>query len=368
MKEKTKIIVFLVLSALVIGSVPIINHLRNNTKSNTDYFNTDYFEGRLNYFFYKVFAKSLVPEKVVVGKDDFLFLGNSYARVLSKSQNLIQKQISETEKVVASLKKLQQWYEQRNIKFLTVVIPNKHTVYESKLPYWAKYQKDSQNLTNAFIDKAREMDIHLLDLRNAMLKAEKKYSKNIYYVTDSHWNMYGAGIGYEETMRALNDVYNQKYKTQTYKVLTQPSEGKGSIRLLKANTFKTFGIDETTIYEFEEDKIICIGEIKQNPLELAKCVEKSNYVFNIHRGSKYFISDGALNSESLLLMGDSFTMQNSKLFDRTFQTIWKFHYNEFSGDDLFDFVNDKKPDIVIYQIVERALYDNYFLDTGLSKK
>ena len=41
----------------------------------------------------------------------------------------------------------------------------------------------------------------------------------------------------------------------------------------------------------------------------------------------------------------------------SFENIWKLPYGSINGVKLSNFVNNHKPDIVIYQVVERALYN-----------
>lgn len=48
---------------------------------------------------------------------------------------------------------------------------------------------------------------------------------------------------------------------------------------------------------------------------------------------------------------------NSQLYNATFKTIWKWHFNQLNGNKLSNFVNKYKPDFVIYQIAERDLYN-----------
>jgi hypothetical protein len=55
-------------------------------------------------------------------------------------------------------------------------------------------------------------------------------------------------------------------------------------------------------------------------------------------------------------------MQNSNLYNKTFATIWKHKYNDLKGEKLKAFINKHKPDIVIYQVVERSLFNNSYID------
>jgi len=73
--------------------------------------------------------------------------------------------------------------------------------------------------------------------------------------------------------------------------------------------------------------------------------------------AQYMINKTSLNKDKLLVVCDSFGVANSQLYNETFNTIWKFHYIYVNGSELSTFISKHKPDIVIYQVVERALYN-----------
>ena len=69
------------------------------------------------------------------------------------------------------------------------------------------------------------------------------------------------------------------------------------------------------------------------------------------------INKNSENNLKLLFLCDSFGTAPSQLYNATFKEIYKFHWSHINGQKLVTFVEKNKPDIVIYQIVERALYD-----------
>ena len=81
-----------------------------------------------------------------------------------------------------------------------------------------------------------------------------------------------------------------------------------------------------------------------------------------HSFNQYTINENASNKEKLLYLCDSFGLVNSQLYEETFSTVWRFHLTYANDAMLADFVQEHKPDIVIYQVAERDLGNNTIVD------
>jgi alginate O-acetyltransferase complex protein AlgJ len=146
----------------------------------------------------KFFHESAVSD-VMIGRDGWLFLAGDHmiddwrgARPLSP-QELKSWQIL--------LERRRDWLAQRGIKYLFVVAPNKETIYPEYLPEWMSRVRPTTRL-DQFVDHMKaHSTVEILDLRPALLQA--KQTARIYLKTDTHWNLYGAFIGYQNLIRAL---------------------------------------------------------------------------------------------------------------------------------------------------------------------
>lgn len=364
MNHKKHVLIFTFLSLLIIGILPIANYIKNPDNINLkNMFNIDIIESYRNYFFYKVLDRSMINNKVIAGKGDFLFLGNKHNYIISKTQNIYPNKQKGIEKWVENLNHLQQWYEEKGIKFIMAIVPNKHTVYSDKLPNWVN--KGGYNITDNLVKLARGKNLNLLDLRGVLLEKKMESNELLYYKTDSHWNGFGAAIAHGEIIDYLNSKYQQKYNIPEYTFVLRNTRGKGLSTLLKTYDLTADDLEQQTSYRFKVDHEICHGNIDKETNKLKSCHMGNNTAFNIHRGPQYSINHQALNNDVVLFLCDSFSMQNSRLFNATFKTIWKFHYNLLLAEDLSNFVNKQHPKIVIYQIVERSLYNNYFINNKL---
>jgi len=368
MKQKKLVIYFITIAILLLVPLPIINttvlFLNNNIELNKfnkkNLFSTDNIESFINYFFYKNFQISLNKSQVIIGKDEFLFLGNKYAEVLDKTQGIYKYSEKDIDIWTNKLKNIQTWYEDRGIKFVIVIAPNKHSIYKEKLPDWMNY--NGRTITDDIANYSEKKGIKLLDIRKRL---KEKKDTQLYFTTDTHWNNKGSAIAYEETIRYINNIYKTKYKTPKYEFLKTHRRSGDLAAFLKIGSVLPKYLESNYNFVFEKESNVCHGYINNKKI-IEKCSNKKNPRMGINRNDQYMINKSSLNKDKLLLICDSFGGANSKLYNETFNTIWKFHYNHINGSKLSDFVFKHKPDIIIYQVVERSLY-NWGIVKKLSK-
>ena len=241
MKQKKLVIYFLIIAISFTLFLPTLNlyFLSKTQKVNLQHFSkkqlfsTDNLESIINYTVYKIFNFSLNEPQVVAGKDGFFFLGNSFGRVIEKTKATFQYTDEQINSWTTKLKKLQDWYEQQGIEFIIAIAPNKHTVYDDKLPDDIT-AKVGETVTNRIVQSSLQKNIHILNLEPVL--REKKKDKQLYFKTDTHWNNYGAQIGYLDTMKYLNMTYKKHYKIPEYTITEIRSNGGGDLtNLLKIN-------------------------------------------------------------------------------------------------------------------------------------
>ena len=181
MKQKKLVIYFITIAMLLLAPLPILNtfilvmngSFKSQSVNKKNLFSTDNIESHINYFFYKTFNISLNKGQVIVGKDNFLFLGNDYDNTLNKTNGTYRPSKKEIDNWTNKLKKLQQWYEDKGIKFVIVIAPNKSSIYKEKLPRWMSY--DGKTITDDIVEASNNKKINMLDLRDA-LKNKKMMS------------------------------------------------------------------------------------------------------------------------------------------------------------------------------------------------
>ena len=355
----------MVISIICIGLLPAINFYgyidKYNFKgySNSKFykhivrfdsgklFNTDKIERYLNYGFYVFFNRSLVKNKVLIGKGDFLFLGSKHSNVIDK----IQDHKKDIDKWTDKLRNVQDWYSDRGIRFVVVVAPDKRSIYANKLPNWIDLNKAT--ITDDILNYSISKNINVLDLRGVL---RKQLSPQLYFSTDTHWNSKGAAIGYEETINYINRTYGINYEPVAYN-LSVSNRGAGDLaRSLKISSLlpKDYEVDYS--YVFDHESNICRGWINKAREVEEKCSSKLKRVKGVKNKGQYSVNTSSVNNDKLLYLHDSFAGANRRLYDKTFKTVWMVHYGSLWGVTLSNFIAKNKPDIVIYQVVERNLY------------
>lgn len=93
------------------------------------------------------------------------------------------------------------WLAARGIRYLVVVVPNKHTIYGRYLPPAVRKIGDESRLDQLAAHLQSHTTVEFVDIRPALFAADgtcRTYSK-----TDTHWNEFGAYVGYVEMMKRL---------------------------------------------------------------------------------------------------------------------------------------------------------------------
>ncbi len=148
-------------------------------------------------------------ESVVLGKDSWLFyrseaLGdgdtfNDYTGGMLFSDK-------ELRKLEVILEESRREFSRSGIVYLVVVAPNKNTVYSEYLPEEIERRAKATTRMSQFMAHMKtHSGVEIIDLREPLIRAKEEHP--VYMRTDSHWNTYGAYVGYREIMRSLADRF-----------------------------------------------------------------------------------------------------------------------------------------------------------------
>ena len=152
---------------------------------------------------------------LIMGNDGWLFLKKDYA-ILDQYRGINRFSNHELEQWVKTLEAYRSWLASQNIKFLVVVAPNQQTAYSEFMPYYVNKVNSETRLdqVNRYLKKSKSK-IDFLDLRNAMLEGKERFPNyRLYNKYEGHWNSLGAFIAYEQIMDSLQKE-NPRLKTFT---------------------------------------------------------------------------------------------------------------------------------------------------------
>jgi alginate O-acetyltransferase complex protein AlgJ len=147
---------------------------------------------------------SPVPS-VILGKDSWLFYHSEAladGNTVNDFRGTIPLSHAELVKLQQRLEANQRVFAGENIGYLVVIVPNKSTIYREYMPDNIRTFRHTNRLDQLLDHMRRYSGVRILDLREALFRAKQEHP--VYWKTDSHWNSYGAYIGYVEIVRQLS--------------------------------------------------------------------------------------------------------------------------------------------------------------------
>jgi len=150
----------------------------------------------------KFFKISPVP-KVIIGKDGWLFYRSELAgdgNTIEDYQGRVLFTPAQLETIRENIQYKADWCSKRGIYFLVVLIPNKETVYSEQLPSYIRKGRQTR------LEQLREYfrtgpELPVLDITGELLA--HKSERQLYYKGGTHWNQYGAYYGYRAIMKHI---------------------------------------------------------------------------------------------------------------------------------------------------------------------
>lgn len=146
-----------------------------------------------------VFRQSASP-RAFIGKDGWLFLGSPAVRADMQGGDPYTD--SQLRNIVQQINARGELLEAMHIRFGFMVAPDKHSVYPQYLPAGVYGGFSRRRL--AALDRAMAATGHpyYTDISDAMRQASANSPVPLYYKSDTHWNHWGAYLGYQAWQRA----------------------------------------------------------------------------------------------------------------------------------------------------------------------
>ncbi len=326
-----------------------------------DWWSVDRLEGSLAYVLMSCCQMSMRPDRVRVGQDGYLFLGDQHSDVMSKTSGDVQASAEAVDAAVAWFAQFRQITLAAGAAPVIAIAPNKHSVYSEKLP--ADVRPAARTATDDLLDGAAAAGLAVLDLRPPL--RQLKHSAQTYYRTDTHWTHAGAALSYDLIMAELRAASGVAAADVAYK-LTPARHPAGDLavllkmqEILGSNHEADYGI------RFDTPPQTCLAPVASEGGEEGECAPVSNNVSVTHDGRvQVSRTSNAANPQTVLLMCDLFCTASSRLFDASFRTVYRVHWSFVDAQVLESLLADLQPDIVILQMVERDLLNLPEVRTG----
>jgi hypothetical protein len=149
-----------------------------------------------------VLQKSPLPDKLVIGKDGWLFMNETYMDAYTGKDSLT---AQELEAFKQELEYRNEYLKQRNCKFYVMISPSKATVYNDLLPssvYKITKQSWGEALLSYLQKNSSVKTINVFD----ELKSNA-HKKQLYYKTDTHYSGWGGLYAANEFLKKINTDY-----------------------------------------------------------------------------------------------------------------------------------------------------------------
>jgi len=297
------------------------------------------FQARVNL----VFGKLLNPDVVVLGKDGWLFFGNSVGRGIDQYRGLLrfddrglaefQNYFTEIEKTVA----------QAGIPLVVAIAPDKHSIYPERLP--GGLSRKGRSPTDQVM--AGPLGSRILDLRSVLLDAKADSPHPLYYKTDSHWNEFGAYLAYRAIMDRLPGF--PPVDPGVVDFLPLPVVGHGDLAI-KVGGDLEFPDSLTHIRRDFFRGSLQVENLRSGTVSGLPAIE----MVRVSEFPSLKISNPR-HPGTILLIGDSFLENISRFFNNTFGTVVYQSYGDFGAFGLSTLLEKFQPQAVVFLMVERNL-------------
>lgn len=209
------------------------------------------------------------------GKDGFWFIDDRVA--MANVQGVDHPPFDTDEAWLSFFQTVQSEMDQRDMEFVFMLAPNKHTVYQDKLPDWLAQTYAGDIRTNRLLATANEaLEYEVADLRVlfADLIADDP-TIPLYYKTDTHWSELGGAIGVQA---ALTPVFGELPEPVVTGI--EPSNGGDLVRMAGLETSIREDVPvvrqspDTVCYNEDGDEFV-IRTIDPLPVIKYRCVTPS---------------------------------------------------------------------------------------------
>lgn len=296
--------------------------------------------------------------KGIIGKNEWIFLGNDYSRVIDKHcQENFPLDNYEFQSSINKIDLLKNTTEGLGGTYVLFIAPDKHNIYCDELPQWlGDTCKNSEIYTRKLINKIK--DETSVDVVYPALELKLQISKGqLFHKSDTHWNLLGGKVGFVTLMKNMEQLGLirdfQEIPLMDLKQIRNEKLGDLAHILALPSGYK---ISKDFDYVFQRPDQLLVRWKEVNKKEEQK-------PFTVSSGSApskfyaYMENESAMYRTKLLVLCDSFNNAMSPYFNLYFSDVM-YVSRRSSMDEKIRAIQKFKPTIVINEIVERDL-DNF---------
>ena len=266
-------------------------------------------------------------EKVVRGKDGWLFLHNDTNRTMDQLAGIVRLTPLQLRRWRLLLELRTAWLERFGIPYFVVIVPNAASVYPEKMPDGFEAVEDRPiHQLLAHLDETSSFARVLMPLDELIAAKRERLT---YIPTDTHWNEYGAFVAYDRLADELelHGIELRRLRLPDLNVREQVRPGDLGVKVEP---------------QAESPQILV------QPREPAARMVTDNRVYNNGRNVVYECPPAP---GRLFVHGDSFAYAMLHLLAESFARVSFFHRPTLD----FDAVLQERPSAVVSVIAERFI-------------
>ncbi len=361
---KKRICFFLIISLGALSIAPVFNAIAilNGSKPAPNrlsewrgtFFNMDFAVSAVSAKLYHL-GISTDPEKVVIGKDGWLFLGDSYAKSITRKRGYLPEEAQAAERTLSnSATTWNNWFRARGIKeYLILIGPDKDSIYSDKVPKWAHHSNPT--LMGELMGKLDKR--FFIYPAEKLSEARKKFNLPVYYTTDTHWNVLGGTVAFD----AFNDVFAARHPEIIFPKSIEGNNFDAGERTGGdlANFLRIREVLKDTELKFKNHVYPTLSVEHFDFASGQKIYAGSNPDVAILTTPTIVYSKNALNDSRVLWLRDSFGSALAPMMTMTFRETLQLHHNRANPALLNDIVKKFKPEYVFVTHVERDVLSSF---------
>ena len=151
---------------------------------------------RLNNQYDLCLFKKINANRIVLGKNGILY-GENYITSYLGENYLGEKKVTE---LTDKLKKLQNYFDQKNKTLIILLAPGKATFFPDDFPEQYN-RKKKRNNHEEFLKQLNEKGINTLDFNSWFMSLKKKQSFPLFTELGIHWSVYGASVAFDSLVK-----------------------------------------------------------------------------------------------------------------------------------------------------------------------
>lgn len=196
-----------------------------------------------------------IVNNVAIGQDGWLYYS------ADGSLEDMRREIHHSDETLANICSAQQkakdYLASQGISYYLMICPDKHTVYPEYLPKRLQGYTGPSRFDGLLKVLTEQTDVPVIDTRQAVI--DEKANHTVFFKTDTHWNEYGAFVGYAQLMRRIGqDFPNVRVITRSdFTVTENPEWQEGDMAefIGKANILKDtevlFSVNGSNLIQLE---------------------------------------------------------------------------------------------------------------------